>query len=259
MNKNILLVNYGCSTKEQLDKIIINIVTILKEKYSDYNISYAFLSKFMRDKLLEKENIYVDLIDEKIHKLKQEGTTHILIQPILAVSGSEFNKIENVVLRESNSIDIKLGKTLLHNKDMFHEVDSMMSNYSLNVLDDNQAIVLMGHGSSDSSQQMYIDYAKYIKNKYNRIYFGTLEAKPNIEDIINDLQKDGINKVHLHPFLFGCGVHTIKDMLGVNNNSWKSQLEQAEIKVVGHTKGISEYNTYIELMLDRINNLVIGH
>jgi sirohydrochlorin cobaltochelatase len=259
MKKSILLVNYGCSTKEQFNKIIIDLVTILEKKYSDYNISYAFLSKFMRNKLLEKENIYVDLIDEKIQKLKQDSTTHIIIQPILVVPGSEFNKIENIALRESSIVNIKIGKTLLHNKEGFREVDILMKNYTSTTLDHNQSIVLMGHGSADSSQKMYIDYKEYIKNKNDKIYFGTLEAKPDIEDIIIDLQKDSINEVHLHPFLFGCGVHTIKDMLGENNNSWKSKLEQAGIKVIGHGKGISEYDTYIELMVDKINALVTDY
>lgn len=256
MNKNILLVSYGCSTKEQLDKIIINLVNELKKKYSDYNISYAFLSKFMRDKLLEKEKIYVDLLDERISKLRQEDITHIIIQPILVVPGGEFNKIEKVFDRENESINITIGETLLHNNEVFHQVDSLMKNYKLSDLEDNQAIVLMGHGSVDSSQQMYIDYAKHLNEKNNKIYLATLEAKPDIKDLIMNLQKDSINEVHLHPFLFGCGVHTMKDMLGDNASSWKYNMEQAGIKVIGHKRGISEYNSYVELILDKINNLV---
>ncbi|MCT4542921.1 MAG: sirohydrochlorin cobaltochelatase [Vallitalea sp.] len=253
--KYILLVSYGCSSKNQLDKIIINVANELQERYPKYKVDYAFLSSFMRDLLIKKENIKVDLLNEKIEQLNYMGVKEIIIQPILMVPGSEFLKIENCCSTYRN-IKFKIGKTLLHDKTTFDETYSLIEDYINKDISDNTGIVFMGHGTNDFAQDKYNDYARYISNKNNYVYLGTLEAKPDIDDILVRLERANINIVHLYPFLIGCGAHTLKDMLGDNNYSWKYKLEKAGIKVLGHQKGLSDHIFYNKLLINKIKKLI---
>ena len=69
-----------------------------------------------------------------------------------------------------------------------------------------------------------------------------MSGRPGIADISDSLWKRNIASAYLLPCLAVVGNHTLKDMAGDNENSWKSVIEKHGIVCKPVFKGLVEYD-----------------
>jgi sirohydrochlorin cobaltochelatase len=81
---------------------------------------------------------------------------------------------------------------------------------------------------------------------------GTVEGWPEINDLIEDLKKGGLKKAYLMPLMSVAGDHARNDMVGPEENSWKSILEKEGIKCEPVLKGLAEYQEFVDIWLDHL-------
>jgi sirohydrochlorin cobaltochelatase len=87
---------------------------------------------------------------------------------------------------------------------------------------------------------------------------GTVEGSPTLDEIKEMLLERGVKKAWLMPFMSVAGDHTVNDLAGDEDDSWKSVLTQAGIECVPVIKGLAEYDAFVGLWLDHLK-VVMAH
>lgn len=90
MKKAILVVSFGTSYLDTLEKTIEKAEKQIRDKFSEYDIYRAFTSHMIIKKLKEKYEIFVDTPEEMLGKLYEAGYEEIIMQPLHMIPGEEF-------------------------------------------------------------------------------------------------------------------------------------------------------------------------
>ena len=97
-------------------------------------------------------------------------------------------------------------------------------------------IVYMGHGNEyfPGNGGAYLEFASKMRKIYPEVVtvIGNVEGYPGIEDVIEMLKLYGIKKVILKPFMVVAGDHSLNDMAGSEEDSWKSILMKNGIEII---------------------------
>lgn len=141
----------------------------------------------------------------------EEGYQEVVVQPLHIINGSELHElIRTVKTFKNNFRTLKWGNALLSKTDDYFELAEILKNEIENVQPD-QAVVLMGHGSSHAANSDYaaLDYVLKERGMEN-YYVGAVEGYPEIEVVIEQLEKKNYNKVKLAPLMLVAGDHAQK-------------------------------------------------
>ena len=72
--------------------------------------------------------------------------------------------------------------------------------------DPGEHLILMGHGSAHSANQVYRQLETcFHKAGYSRIHVATVEASPSLADVIERLRDENVTRVHLAPLMIVAG------------------------------------------------------
>ena len=93
--------------------------------------------------------------------------------------------------------EVRIGSALLTTPEDYKSVAKII-NKETGKLADDEAVVLVGHGTHDSGNAAYpaMDYT--AKSMGYKFYVGTVEGFPEFDDVVKGLKKDGIKKVVLN-------------------------------------------------------------
>ena len=118
----------------------------------------------------------------------------------------------------------------------------------------NAGIVYMGHGNEyfPGSGGAYLEFAATMRKMYPEVVttIGTVEGFPGIEDVMEKLALYGVKKVILKPFMVVAGDHSMNDMAGDENDSWKSVLMQNGFEVTPVAKGLGENDSVADIFVN---------
>ena len=171
---------------------------------------------------LKERGIVKDNPAEALDKLAKEGYTHIIVQPTNVINGVESKTLEQQLeMYKDKFKEIRTGSALLSTPEDYKAVAEII-NKEVGELADDEAVVLVGHGTHDSGNAAYpaMDYT--AKSMGYKFYVGTIEGFPEFDDVVKGLKKDNIKKVILMPFMFVAGDHANNDIAV----DWKEELEK---------------------------------
>ncbi|MFV0498537.1 MAG: sirohydrochlorin cobaltochelatase [Bacilli bacterium] len=253
-DKAILVVSFGSTYKTTREKTIDLIEKKIKEEFVDYAVYGAYTSKVIIDILKKRDQLEIMTVNEALEKLLNDGIRDVIVLPTLMLNGIEFDKIQKEVNKFKHLFNkLVLKQALLSSTDDCKNVTtSIIEN---NKVDNDEAVVFMGHGSYHHTNSTYalIDYM-LKEQKYDNYYMATVEAYPNITNIIETLKFKKYKKIVLVPFMIVCGDHAINDMASSSNESWKSILEKSGFLVECVMKGLGESDEIRQIFIDRIKN-----
>jgi len=252
--KGILLVTFGTSYANG-QKAYNRIEEKVREAFSDTEVRWAYTANFIRRKL-QKQGKHIDSPVEALAKMANDGYTHIAVQSLHIIPGEEFNALKQMVTAfnhmPKNAKVVLLGKPLMYtHEDMLATLNAMSFVLPENIGKD-EAIVLMGHGTSHQSNVYYPGFQYYLWQKSPSIFLGTVEGYPELGEIIEKLKAQKIKKVYLQPFMSVAGDHAQNDMIGDDDNSWKSQLEAQGFEVETVLKGLAEYDVIVDVWIKHL-------
>jgi len=125
-----------------------------------------------------------------------------------------------------------------------------------NNLEENDAIVFMGHGSESVADITYQRLQEeYEKAGKDNIFVATVEGKVTIEDVIQKLKGRGFKKILLKPFMIVAGDHAKNDMASDEDDSWKTVLENEGYEVTPLLKGMGEYQFIRKMFMDKLEEV----
>lgn len=260
MKKAILVVSFGTSYLDTLEKTIEKAEKQIRDTFSEYDIYRAFTSHKIIKKLQEKYEIFIDTPEAMLEKLYDSGYEEIIMQPLHMIPGEEFiyiNKISEV-FKEKFEV-LKVGRPIFY----YQGIEELPQDYSLfieatkELYEENNAVVLMGHGTAHPANSVYgCLQAVFEDEGYENVFVTTVEGYPNFENVISRVKRKNIREVTLAPLMVVAGDHARNDMASDDKESLKSMLEAEGIKVNVYMKGLGENEKFNKLYINRIDDLI---
>ena len=241
----ILATSFGTTFGNTRSITIGAIESTLAESFPEWEVRRAFTSNNIRRILRERDGIFIDSVPEALEKLISEGIKHVVIMPTHFMEGDEYyNKIiATAKVFKDRFESLKVGHTLLTKKEDYKELTEILIKTAETYDDGNTAMVYMGHGTEHAANAGYKMLQDYIFSRgINNIFIGTVEASPNIDDMLESVKKLGSKRVILAPLMIVAGDHARNDMAGNEDDSWKNTFRKAGYDVVCILNGLgSEY------------------
>ena len=241
----ILVVSFGTSYNESRDITIGAIEEAIAEAFPKYEVRRAFTSQIIIDKLKERDGLEIDNVQEALDRAVADGIRTLIVQPTHLMDGYEYTDLAEELEEYESSFDqIVLGAPLLTSDEDFNQVIAAITDATADYVDDETAIVFMGHGTEADSNEVYEKLQeKLTAAGFSDYYIGTVEASPSLEDIRASLKEAGCyKKVVLEPLMVVAGDHANNDMAGEEEDSWKSVLtaDGYEVECLIHGLGENE-------------------
>lgn len=251
--KAILVVSFGTSFHRTREKNIDRIEKDIEEAYPDYRIYRAWTSKMIIAKLLRRDQIKVPTVAEAVEQMIEDGITELIVQPTHVLNGVENDLMKEDVLKRRDAFkSVSFGDPLLTSQEDNEEViRAVMEEFT--DLKEDEALVLMGHGTTHYANSIYaaLDYT-FKDMGYSRVFLGTVEAYPSMESLKKQIRALGPKKLILAPFMVVAGDHAIHDMSGEDEDSWRSQFEREGYEVACQMKGLGEYPGVRKIYLEHV-------
>ncbi|MBF0198324.1 MAG: sirohydrochlorin cobaltochelatase [Planctomycetes bacterium] len=248
----IILVVFGAST-EKTKKSLVLIENLCRQRFPHSEISWAYTSKAIRARLLERK-IKVHSPKQAVEHYAAQGHKRILIQSLQVIPGIEFEELSeglNEMQETYPECELLLGRPLLGEESDLHQVSELLLKEQSPKLHTTDHLIYIGHGSPHRNSKYYHQLGQILAQKNPKVQVATLESSPSYEDVLRNLsQLDSGKKVILHPLMSLAGYHTTKDIAGNDDSSWVSRLETQGYNVQPIQKGLLEYESFCQLWLD---------
>lgn len=262
MKKAIVVVSFGTSYIDSLEKSIKRVESQIAEYFQDYDVVRAFTSHRIIDKIEKRDGIRIYTPEEALDKLKDRNYEEIIIQPLHIIPGEEFHYLKKVVNKYNSKFkSLSLGRPILY----YQGVKGYPEDYSLFIesikplFDRNVPTILIGHGTPNPANAAYGALQTVLQDEgYENIFVGTIEGYPKIENVIKRIKCKNIKEVKIVPILLVAGRHVMKDISSDKDNSWVSLLHKEGITSKVYIHGLGELDTFNALYIKRIEDLILG-
>lgn len=251
MKKGILVVSFGTSHLDTMKKTIDVIEDEIRELFPDSSVYRAFTSQMIIRKLKRTERMSVDTVEEALKRMAEDGIEDVIVQPTHIINGIENDRMmEDLMEHMSLFRRIRVGKPLLSSVDDYKKsIHAVMAQTELKP---DEMLVLMGHGTDHHANSAYptLEYTFHALG-YNQVLVGTVESFPELKNVMAKLEISEKKKVVLMPFMLVAGDHAKNDMAG-EEDSWKSELEEADYEVRVIMKGLGEFEGIRRIFAEHI-------
>jgi sirohydrochlorin cobaltochelatase len=257
--KAILVVSFGTSYADTRQVTIEACEAKIRETFSDYEVRRAFTSSMIIAIMKKRDNIHVETPEEALQTLQTEGFSEVVVQPLHIIPGSEFHDVVQIVKKYESAFEkVHLGVPLLATtEDYMAVVDALKG--QLPVLQENEAVVFMGHGTHHPANAAYAALERMFDDQgLQKVFVGTVEGYPELDQVIQRLQANNIEKVILMPFMLVAGDHAKNDMAGDEEDSWKTVLKKAGYVVDTYLHGLGENPEIQNIYVQHIHRALEG-
>ena len=256
-DKVILVVSFGTSYNNNRALTIGAIEDDIRKEFSDFDVRRAFTSQMVINILKKRDDLAIDNVEEALERAVNDGVKTIIIQPTHVMNGTEYNyKIVDTVRKYEDKFEnIAIGDPLLIGDDDFDcLIDSITSKGSA---DAGTANVFMGHGSPADSNAVYSTLQKKLEDKgFDNYFIGTVEAKPDFDDVLAMLNDGDFNKILLKPLMVVAGDHAQNDMAGDEDDSWKNMFIAEGYDVECVVEGLAQSSEIREVYIKHVQKVI---
>ncbi len=252
MKKAILVVSFGTSHRKALKENIEPVERALAEAFPDREFRRAFTSGVIRRKLLLRDRLKIDGVVEALEALRLEGFEDVLLQPTHILNGEETDRLmAEAKLYALVFNRFQVGKPLLTaHEDYIRLAQAIMS--EMPNLADDQALVLMGHGTAHFVNAAYpaMEYVFHDLG-YKNVFVGTVEGYPTVKEVVRRLDEQlNVRRVMIAPMMLVAGEHVSEDMAGDGPDSWVNQMRERYYQVTPVLQGLGAYAAVCQLFVD---------
>ncbi len=254
----MLVVSFGTSYNDQRKDSIGAIEEALEQEFTDYSIRRAFTSQIVIDHIKERDGEVIDNVKEALDRAVKNGVKNLVVIPTHLMNGNEYTELEQQLAEYADSFEnVTLGKQLLDTDDDFEYVMDAIVDDAMDYEDGETAICFMGHGTDAESNQVYTKLQKLLEEEGNEDYYiGTVEAKPDVNDILAAIKDKEYTRVVLKPLMVVGGDHANNDMAGDEPDSWKSIFTAAGYEVICETSGLGCNEDIRDIYIEHAQNAV---
>ncbi|ACN13884.1 CbiK2 [Desulforapulum autotrophicum HRM2] len=221
---------------------------IVREKFPDHDIRWAYTSRIVRHRLKGDSAAKVKHPSTVLDELFEQGYPWAVVQSMHLTWGHEFYRL--VGDADQSDIRTSMGLPLLTAYDDYLKVSRALS---LEISSDpQQATVLVGHGTDHPAWTSYLALDTILKNEYGPgIHVGVVDKEPSKDLLIEKLARSGVRQVSLIPLMLVAGVHVAEDLNG-DEDSWKNAFNERDIAVTVTEKGVGYNPKIVDIFVDHI-------
>lgn len=251
MNTAIVLAAYG-SRHKNATAALQHITERVRAAHPDVPVRVAYTSKAIRGHM-RRAGEDVDSVADALDRLRNEGATHVAVQSLHLIPGTEFHELlalaNERMLAKDGFTRVEVGFPLVADEPGVQSVADAILATALRGKGENDAVLFMGHGTRHDGNVYYEALHRAFQERDSSVHLAAMEAEPGIDAVIARFRADGVKKVYLLPFLFGAGWHAARDMVGDGETSWKTRLEREGITCEAVLKGAGEYDGLVDIWL----------
>lgn len=247
----ILVVSFGTSMPEAR-KAIDNLVDSAKKNFPECEVRLAFTSNIIRRKIARESGDIIPNPVQALAALNDEGFRNVYVMPTHIIPGEEYDELCEVV-NAFGSLSGKYGFEFLDvgtpfldgTKDCARMADILTERFKTHLNDKETGIILMGHGTPEHFANALYSQLQLALNKkaYGKFFVGTVEASPELDDVIASLKRHPeIKKLVLSPLMIVAGDHANNDLAGEDDSdSWLNVLKRNGYKdITTYLVGLGE-------------------
>lgn len=243
--KALLMVSFGTSIPEAR----VGIDGFMKEACAsalDLKYMESYTSNIIRRKLLREEGKTIPTPLQALAVLQDQGYKAVFVQPTHVIPGEEYDDLKGIVDNlaaiegKYGYRKIKIGRPLLTNEEDCQTVAAILQDYYLPLLNDDETLVFMGHGSAHLANALYSQMQIAFDRLSQRILVGTVEGAPALDDVKREVKVRRVKKIVLAPFMVVAGDHARNDMAGPSEDSWLNELKAEGCEVRTSLTGFGE-------------------
>ncbi|MBQ6971165.1 MAG: sirohydrochlorin cobaltochelatase [Synergistaceae bacterium] len=236
----MLVVSFGTSVPEAR-KAIGNIVDTVKKEFPSVDVRLAFTSNIIRRKIQREQGEFIPNPSQALAQLNDEGYSFVTVIPTHMIPGEEYDEVLGIVTAFAG-IDGKFGFEGVRVCSPFLDgvggcnvmADILMKRFAGQLEDKETGIILMGHGTPEHpANAQYLQLQLALNQRaYGRFFVGTVEAAPEIGDVVAELKRHPeIKKLTLSPLMIVAGDHAHNDLAGEDDpESWINVLKKEGYK-----------------------------
>ena len=240
--KALLVVSFGTSHLDTLEKTISAIERDLAAAFPDRTCRRAFTSGMILRKLAERDGLRIPDVPAALAELEKEGYADVLLQPTHIMNGEEYDKLRLQAAPFAGRFErMSFGSPLLTAEADYREtVQALLS--ELPPGRPEEAVVYMGHGTGHFANAAYAQIEYMLHDLGRRdVIVGTVEGYPGFAEVIDRLkERPGVRNISLRPLMIVAGDHAKNDLAGEEPDSWRSQLEKEGYAVSCTLRGLGE-------------------
>ena len=239
--KGTLLVAFGTSMESATASL-----KAIDRAYQDGNpVLFAYTSDIIRKKL-EKNGVSALSVNAAMNECARLGIRELRIQSLHVTSGEEYSQLERMIVRNlvahpGRFAHVFLGHPLLESeRDLNDVVEAVLADLETD-RKPGDAVVLMGHGNDRGPGDLVMAAAHTAFNTRDPLVFlATVEGANSFDRILPGLQRLGVERVWLQPFMIVAGDHASNDLAGPEEDSWASRLKRAGMTPLPRLKGLGD-------------------
>lgn len=260
IKKAILVVSFGTSYNDNREKTIGAIERQIQEVYPGWTVRRAFTSRMIIRKLKERDGLIIDYITEAMERLVSDGFEEVVVQPTHIMNGIEYDDVVRIVSGYRDRIPkLSVGRPLLTASEDYDDLIGALDRALVPILDDDEMLVLMGHGSEHYANATYSQLQlKLWLSGVRNIIVTTVEGFPDFDDALAEIAALGYTKLVLTPLMVVAGDHANEDMAGDDDESLKSVLESKGYGVRCIIRGMGEYSEFRDLFVKHVGDCIVG-
>lgn len=256
--KALLIVSFGTSFIENRQVSIDATEKAIEEAFPEYDSYTAFTSQIIIDIYKNRDNIEYLNVEEAIEEIYKDKYGEVLVVPTLVINGDEYDQMMDELSDFEDKFEtFTVSNPLLTQVSDYERVaDALIE--ELPELDDETAVVLMGHGTHHHANSAYpaLDYVFKHMGQDN-IYVGTVEGSPEFDEVVKDIDNKGYKKVLLLPLMIVAGDHAHNDMAGDEEDSWKIMFKSLGYDVDYILKGMGELPAIQKLFIEHAQEALL--
>ena len=144
---------------------------------------------------------------EALMQLRADGYEHVYVQSTTLMEGYEMTNLRETIASLQPFFKVlKAGNPLLYS---IEDCQKVLDILTLEGTEKNQAVVLVGHGTTHPSTAVYAMLQTMLQEReQSNWYVSTIEGYPTQEMTLKNLKRNKVKKVQLRPLLLTAGDHS---------------------------------------------------
>lgn len=239
----------------------------IRERFPGVPVRWAFTSGVIRRRLAG-EGKKTDSVVKALEKMRFERYTHVAVQSLHVIPGREFTELQAQAQGfrlDAATIDPDSGQGMVDGFERIvvglplmataADVDRTAAAVVRHIPEErsaDEAVVLMGHGTWHEGDAMYQHLSDAVRKYDKEIYIGTMDGVGAVEDIAEELARQGTPRAWLMPLLAVVGAHALRDMSGEHAESWKSVIERKGVPCTPVLASAAERERFVAIWMDHL-------
>jgi sirohydrochlorin cobaltochelatase len=224
---------------------------VFKKRFAGHDIHWTYTSRMVKDRLKQRQNITRCHPHQALEILARQGHPWAMVQSLHLTSAHEFYRLVAEV--DHCGIRTSMGLPLLSAVEDYEAVVRALA--LLVEKDQDEAVVLVGHGTDHPAWSSYPALQYMLQQKYGaKVHVGAVEeGYPCQESIARAVVNGGYARVRLASFMLVAGVHFEEDLAG-DEDSWKAVFKAAGLQVELEKGGLGFNPQIIEIFCRHIKD-----